>query len=105
MIGDVAQEIFDNSQLQFFLTQNSSDLNLSAAAACRAIGANMSLISKLENLGDHTIDRRTQPKHWADLAKQYTTAAESQPAFGVAQVANTHFNQQEIIERAHIVSL
>tara|TARA_R110000787_G_scaffold235439_1_gene342159 strand:+ start:326 stop:676 length:351 start_codon:yes stop_codon:yes gene_type:complete len=104
-IGDTDQLIFDDDQLQDFLGENDSDINLASSDACLAIAANMSLISKLEITGDHTIDRRKQPDHWVALAKQFRAQSENQPAFGIAQVANTHFNEEEIIERAYITSL
>ena len=104
-IGDTDQLIFNDEQIQDFLDENASDINLSASDACLAISANMSLISKLEILGDHTIDRRSQPKHWIDLAKQLRTQSEQQPAIGIVQVGLTEFSKEDILHRAYIVSI
>lgn len=100
-IGDTAgisdKQIFDDDDIDEFLTRNNSNVNLASANACLAIAAQSALLAKAERIGNYELDRRSMAKQYRDLAKQFQEWAESEPAIDVAEINLSPFQAEEIL--------
>jgi len=96
-IADINGKIYDDTQIQTFLDCNSQSVNLAAADALEAMAVDFTLnYAKLEQLGQHIIDRRKNPDDLRKLAAQYRKAENETPAYAFAESANSDFTAREI---------
>lgn len=82
LIGDTDtstsdNQIFEDSEIDAFLSLESSDVYQAAAAACRAIAGNTSrsAVAYRALQGAESIDKRDVPGHYRDLSDQYEERA------------------------------
>jgi hypothetical protein len=74
IIGDTGADdyIFENEELDLFLSMEESDLYRSAAMACRSIATNRAKQAiAVRIMGDVSIDKTKIPRFYFDLADKY----------------------------------
>ena len=84
MIGDnnivpITNAVFTDEEITFFLTQNGSDLNLTAAALCKAWAAKYGANADSERIGDYSYSQTIVDK-LLKMAATFTAAATNSPA-------------------------
>lgn len=76
-----ANQIFEDAEIDAFLSLASDEVFEAAALACESVAASTSRSAiAWRALGQHRIDKRDVPEHYRELAKQYRESARSQPA-------------------------
>ena len=95
--ADVTRQLFNDDEIDFFITEAVSDLNLAAAGALDAIAANAALLAKLEKIGDYTIDSKAMAGAVMKVAAHYRSLSEQAPAFGFAEQVLSVFSWNEIV--------
>lgn len=95
--ANLDRQIFQDDEIDFFLTEAVSDLNLAAAGALDAVAANAALLAKLEKIGDYTIDSKAMAEAVMKVAAHYRGLSEGAPAFDVAELNLSPFNELDLI--------
>ena len=97
-IGDtiLADNKFTDEELTYFLSVNSSNINMASAAALEAWAASYGQNAASENLGDYAYTQKIIENMLA-LAKRLREYETSVPAGAAAEVANTDFTARDII--------
>ncbi len=97
-IGDtiLADNKFTDEELTYFLSVNSSNINMASAAALEAWAASYGQNAASENLGDYAYTQKIIENMLA-LAKRLRDYETSLPAGAAAEVANTDFAARDII--------
>jgi len=98
VIGDttLADAVFTDEELNYFLTENSSDISLSASDALEAWAAKYGASATSENLGDYAYTQKII-EGMLTLAKKLREKAEGVPSGAAAEIAHTDFNYRDII--------
>ena len=85
MLGDTkttaGQYLFEDEELDWFLTQEGSDVYMAAAVACRAIATSQAKLAVAINVlgGAYQIDRKQVADRYLRLAQDYESKARSVP--------------------------
>lgn len=95
--ADVTRQLFNDEEIDFFLTEASADLNLAAAGALDSIAANAALLAKMEKIGDYSIDSKNMAAAVMKVAAHYRSLSEEAPAFGFAEQTLSVFSWNEIV--------
>ena len=95
--ADVTRQIFQDDEIDFFLTEAASDLNLAAAGALDAVAANAALLAKMEKIGDYSINSTAMAGAVMKIAAHYRSLSEQTPAFGYAEQTLSVFSWNEIV--------
>ncbi len=102
-IGDtiLADNKFTDEELTYFLSVNSSNTNMTGAAALEAWAASYGQNAASENLGDYAYTQKIIENMLA-LAKRLREYETSLPAGAAAEVANTDFAARDIIHNRYL---
>ncbi len=95
--SDALRQIFQDDEIDFFLTEAGSDLNLAAAGALDSIAANAALLAKMEKIGDYSINSTAMAAAVMKIAAHYRSLSEQTPAFGYAEQTLSVFSWNEIV--------
>ena len=95
--ADATRQLFNDDEIDFFLTEAITDLNLAAAGALDAISANAALLAKMEKIGDYSIDSKAMAAAVMKIAAHYRSLSEQAPAFGFAEQTLSKFSWDEIV--------
>ena len=95
--SDALRQIFQDDEIDFFLTEAAADLNLAAAGALDAIAANAALLAKAQKIGDYSIDSKSMAAAVMKVAAHYRSLSEQTPAFGYAEQTLSVFSWNEIV--------
>lgn len=95
--ADATRQIFQDDEIDYFLTEAGTDLNLAAAGALDAIGANAALLAKVEKIGDYSIDSKAMAEAVMKVAAHYRALSENVPAFDYAELNLSPFSEAEMI--------
>ena len=97
-IGDtvLADAQFTNEEINHFLSENSSNINMASAAALEAWAASYGQNAASEKLGDYSYTQKII-ENMLKMAKRYREYETSIPAGAAAEVANTDFTARDII--------
>lgn len=95
--ADATRQLFDDDEIDFFLTEASADLNLAAAGALDSVSANAALLAKMEKIGDYTIDSKAMAGAVMKIAAHYRSLSEQAPAFGFAEQTLSGFSYWDIV--------
>lgn len=96
-IGDTEAIGFSPDEIDNFLSVNSGNVLLASADACRSLAAQAAQLSTAEVYGVREQDRRGMAKNFLAMADNFQSRADSQPAFGVIEIALTDFSASEIL--------
>lgn len=98
-IGDTdsVNVIFQDDEIDEFLSVESNNLNLAAAFALETMATSAALLAKLEEIGEYKVDSSRMAGALLKSAKVFREREESAPAYGYAEVAHTDFNALQII--------
>ena len=96
-IVNADRQIFQDDEIDFFLTEAGADLNLAAAGALDAIAANAALLAKMEKIGDYSINSTAMAGAVMKIAAHYRSLSEQAPAFGYAEQTLSKFSWDEIV--------
>ena len=101
MVGDnnivpVTNAVFSDEEITFFLTQNGSDLNLTAAALCKAWAAKYGANVDSEHIGDYSYSQTIVDK-LLKMAANFTAAATGSPSLAIASFNFTDTDDTEDI--------
>mgnify|MGYP000297245858 CR=1 FL=1 len=94
---DPDRQLFQDDEIDFFITEAESDLNLAAAGALDAVAANAAVLAKMEKIGDYTIDSKSMAAAVMKIAAHYRSLSEQAPAFGFAEQVLSVFSWNEIV--------
>jgi hypothetical protein len=95
--ADATRQLFNDEEIDFFLTEGGADLNLAAAGALDAVAANAALLAKSTKIGDYTIDSKAMAEAVLKVAAHYRALSENAPAFGYAELNLSPFSEAELI--------
>ncbi len=95
--ADATRQLFNDDEIDFFLTEASADLNLAAAGALDAIAANAALLAKAQKIGDYSINSTAMAAAVMKIAAHYRSLSEQAPAFGFAEQTLSVFSWNEIV--------
>jgi len=95
--ADVTRQIFQDDEIDFFITEAASDLNLAAAGALDSIAANAALLAKMEKIGDYSINSTAMAAAVMKVAAHYRSLSEQAPAFGYAEQTLSGFSYWDIV--------
>ena len=95
--ADATRQLFDDDEIDFFITEASVDLNLAAAGALDAVSANAALLAKSQKIGDYTIDSKAMAEAVMKVAAHYRGLSEAAPAFDYAELNLSPFSEAELI--------
>lgn len=96
-LSDPDRQLFEDNEIDFFLTEAGFDLNLAAAGALDSIAANAALLAKMERIGDYVIDSKSMAAAVMKVAAHYRSLSEQAPAFGFAEQTLSAFSWNEIV--------
>ena len=96
-IVNADRQIFQDDEIDFFLTEAGADLNLAAAGALDAVAANAALLAKMEKIGDYAINSTAMAAAVMKIAAHYRSLSEQAPAFGYAEQTLSVFSWNEIV--------
>lgn len=74
-----ASAIFDDEELDDFLTRAGSDINLASAMACRSLCVNRAKLAIWYKVNGFWMDRRDPAKILREMAKDFEAAAQAIP--------------------------
>ena len=94
---DPDRQLFEDDEIDFFITEAGSDLNLAAAGALDSIAANAAVLAKMEKIGDYVIDSKAMAAAVMKAAQHYRSLSEQAPAFGYAEQVLSVFSWNEIV--------
>lgn len=95
--ADATRQLFNDEEIDFFVTEAVNDLNLAAAGALDAIAANAALLAKAQKIGDYSIDSKAMAAAVMKVAAHYRSLSEEAPAFGFAEQTLSAFSWNEIV--------
>lgn len=95
--ADSTRQLFNDEEIDFFITEAVSDLNLAAAGALDAIAANAALLAKSTKIGDYSIDSKAMAEAVMKVAAHYRALSEGAPAFDYAELNLSPFSEAELI--------
>lgn len=97
-IGDtiLADAKFTDEEIDYFLSENSSNINMAASDALRAWAASYGQNAASENLGDYSYTQRII-ENMLKLAARLRENEQAIPAGAIAEVAQTDFAARDII--------
>jgi hypothetical protein len=98
-IGDDGT-ILSDDEVDYFLTENDSNVLLASAGALRAIAASTSHVAQLLKRGNLTMDRKAVPGHLMKLADTLEAQDESEPATASAEMSVGPFAAAQIVANA-----
>lgn len=71
-----ANQIFEDAEIDSFLSMEDQDIYAAAASACRSIGLSTARSAVAWKSMSSSLDKRDVPKHFLSLAKEYQEKAE-----------------------------
>ena len=97
-IGDtvLADNRFTDEELEYFLSVNSSNVNLASSDALKAWAASYGQNASSENLGDYAYTQKII-ENMLSLSQRLRDNVQMEPAGMGAEVANTDFTARDII--------
>ena len=94
---DPDRQLFQDDEIDFFITDAESDLNLAAAGALDAVAANAAVLAKMEKIGNYSIDSKSMAAAVMKAAAHYRSLSEQAPAFGFAEQVLSVFSWNDIV--------
>ena len=94
---DATRQLFQDTEIDFFISEAGSDLNLAAAGALDSIAANAALLAKAQKIGDYSIDSKSMAGAVMKIAAHYRSLSEQAPAFGYAEQTLSGFSYWDIV--------
>ena len=98
-IGDTdsVNLIFEDDEIDEFLSVENNNLSLAAAFALETMAASAALLAKLEQIGDYKVDSSKMAEALLKSAKAFREREENAPSYGYAEVAHTDSNAVQIV--------
>jgi hypothetical protein len=95
--ADATRQLFNDEEIDFFVTEAEADLNLAAAGALDAVAANAALLAKVTKIGDYSINSTAMAAAVMKVAAHYRSLSEEVAAFGYAEQVLSAFSWNEIV--------